>query len=310
MLAFIFPGQGSQYVGMGKDLYEGSPVAKAVLDEIAGALDFPLLQLMFEGPAEELTKTQNAQPALLAHALAANALLRQAGVAPDVVAGHSLGEYSAVTAAGCLSVTEAARLVRLRGELMAEAGLQVGGTMAAVIGLDTESVRRAAQEAGEVGTIVVANLNAPGQVVISGEEAAVKAASDLMKQAGAKRVLPLNVSGAFHSPLMKPAGEELGDALAATEFSDATVHVISNVDAVDRTDAPSIKAALLRQLTGSVLWEDCVNRMVQTGVSQFVEVGPGRVLSGLVGRIALDVTCYTTDTVEGIEAVVAALKEG
>ena len=308
MLAFIFPGQGSQYVGMGKDLYEGSPVAKAVLDEVAGAVDFPLLSLMFEGPAEELTKTENAQPALLAHALAANALLREAGLVPDVVAGHSLGEYSAVAAAGCLSAGAAVKLVRLRGELMAEAGEQVGGTMAAVIGLDTEAVRRAAQEAGEVGTIVVANLNAPGQVVISGEEAAVKAASLLMKAAGAKRVLPLNVSGAFHSPLMKPAAERLGEALAETAFSDAAVHVISNVDAVDRTDAVSIKAALLRQLTGSVLWEDCVNRMVQTGVDTFVEVGPGKVLSGLVGRIALDVITYTTDTVEGIAAVVAALK--
>ena len=310
MLAFIFPGQGSQYVGMGKDLYGGSPVARAVFDEIAADVDFPLLQLMFEGPAEELTKTENAQPALLAHALAVNALLRQAGVAPDVVAGHSLGEYSAVASAGCLSVIEATHLVRLRGELMAEAGQQLGGTMAAVIGLDTEAVRRAAQQAGEVGTIVVANLNAPGQVVISGEEAAVKAASDLMKEAGAKRVLPLKVSGAFHSPLMKPAAEKLGEALATTEFSDANVHVISNVDAVDRTDAVSIKAALLRQLTGSVLWEDCVNRMVQTGVNTFVEVGPGKVLTGLVGRIAVDVTCYTTDTLEGIEAVVAALKEG
>ncbi|MEI6501381.1 MAG: ACP S-malonyltransferase [Armatimonadota bacterium] len=308
MLAFIFPGQGSQYVGMGKDLYEGSPVAKAVLDEVAGAVDFPLLSLMFEGPAEELTKTENAQPALLAHALAANALLREAGLVPDVVAGHSLGEYSAVAAAGCLSAGAAVKLVRLRGELMAEAGEQVGGTMAAVIGLDTEAVRRAAQEAGEVGTIVVANLNAPGQVVISGEDAAVKAASLLMKEAGAKRVLPLNVSGAFHSPLMKPAAERLGEALAATDFADAAVHVISNVDAVDRTDAVSIKAALLRQLTGSVLWEDCVNRMVQTGVDTFVEVGPGKVLSGLVGRIALDVITYTTDTVEGIAAVVAALK--
>lgn len=308
MLAFIFPGQGSQYVGMGKDLYEGSAVARAVLDEIAAKLDFPLLELMFEGPAEELTKTENAQPALLAHSLAVNALLAQAGVAPDVVAGHSLGEYSAIAAAGCLPVPEAARLVRLRGELMARAGEQVGGTMAAVIGLDTESVRRAAQEAGEAGTIVVANLNAPGQVVISGEAAAVSAASELMKQAGAKRVLPLKVSGAFHSPLMKPAAEQLGEALAATEFSDAELHVISNVDAVDRTDAVSIKAALLRQLTGSVLWEDCVRRMVQTGVTTFVEVGPGRVLAGLVGRIALDVTCHTTDTMAGIEAVIAARK--
>ncbi|MGE5530493.1 MAG: ACP S-malonyltransferase [Bacteroidota bacterium] len=310
MLAFIFPGQGSQYVGMGQDLYERSQVAKALLDEMAAAVDFPLPQLMFEGPAEELTKTQNAQPALLAHCVMVNALLRQEGVKPDVVAGHSLGEYSAVTAADCLPATEAIRLVRLRGELMAQAGEQVGGTMAAVIGLETEAVRRAAQAAGEVGTIVVANLNAPGQVVISGEEKAVTAAAALMKEAGAKRVLPLNVSGAFHSPLMLPASEKLGEALAQTEFADAAVHVISNVDAVDRMDAASIKAALLRQLTGSVLWEDCVNRMVQTGVTTFVEVGPGKVLSGLVGRIAVDVTCYRTDTFEGIEETVAAIKAG
>lgn len=308
MLAFIFPGQGSQYVGMGRDLYEGSAAARTVLDQLAAAVDFPLLPLMFEGPAEELTRTQNAQPALLAHAVAANALLRERHVVPDVVAGHSLGEYSAIAAAGCLPAAEAVRLVRLRGELMAEAGEEVGGAMAAVIGLETEAVRRVAQQAGEVGTLVVANLNAPGQVVISGEDAAVQAAAALMKEAGAKRVLPLNVSGAFHSPLMRPAAERLGEALAETQFVDAAVHVISNVDAVDRTEAASIKAALLRQLTGSVLWEDCVRRMVQTGVTTFVEVGPGKVLSGLVSRIAPEVTCHTTDKLANIETVAEALR--
>jgi [acyl-carrier-protein] S-malonyltransferase len=263
---------------------------------------------MFEGPAEALTETQNAQPALLAHSAAITAMLHEAGIKPDVVAGHSLGEYSALVAAKCLPAAEAARLVRLRGQLMAEAGRQVGGTMAAVIGLETEAVRRAAQEAGEVGTIVVANLNAPGQVVISGEEAAVAEASRLMHEAGARRVLPLNVSGAFHSPLMKPAAEKLGEVLAQTVFVDGSVHVISNVDAVDRTEAASIKAALLRQLQGSVLWEDCVRRMLQVGVTDFVEVGPGKVLAGLLKRIAPDVACHTTDTLAGVEAVIAVLK--
>jgi [acyl-carrier-protein] S-malonyltransferase len=293
---------------MSKDLYEGSAVARAVLDGVAAALDFPLLPLMFEGPVEELTKTQNAQPALLAHSAAIGAMLQAAGIKPDVVAGHSLGEYSALVAAGCLPAAETARLVRLRGRYMAEAGSQVGGTMAAVIGLDIEAVRRAAQQAAEVGTVVVANLNAPGQVVISGQERAVAEASRLMKEAGAKRVLPLNVSGAFHSPLMQPAAQKLGEALRLTAFADAAAPVVSNVDAADRTDAASLKEALLGQLTGSVLWEDCVSHMIHLGVTEFVEVGPGKVLAGLLKRIAPEATCHTTDTLEGVRAAIEALR--
>jgi [acyl-carrier-protein] S-malonyltransferase len=307
MLAFIFPGQGSQAVGMAKDLYEGSASARALLDEIAGALDFPLLDLMFEGPAEELTRTEHAQPALLAHSAAANLLLREAGLQPAAFAGHSLGEYSALVGAGCLSAPEAAKLVRLRGLYMSEAGREVGGTMAAVLGMEPDALEAAIAPAREVGEVVLANLNAPGQIVISGAEAAVKRAGELASEAGAKRVLPLNVSGAFHSPLMAPAAERLAEALNAVSLSDAAAPLVSNVDAVARTAAADIRTALLAQLTGAVRWDDCAQTLVALGVTAVVEVGPGKVLANMLKRSAPDLTVCNADTLEGIAATVAAL---
>lgn len=308
MLAFIFPGQGSQTVGMARDLYEGSPPARALLEAMAEAVDFPLLQLMFEGPAEELTRTEHAQPALLAHSVAACQLLVAAGVRPDAVAGHSLGEYSALVAAGCLSPTEAVRLVRLRGQYMAEAGQAAGGTMAAVLGLEPEPLQAAIAPAQEVGVVGLANLNAPGQIVISGEEAAVQRASELASAAGAKRVLPLKVSGAFHSPLMAPAAEKLGAALREGALTDAAVPVVSNVDAMPRTSSADLRAALLAQLTGAVRWHDCIVRLVQLGITDFVEVGPGKVLTGMLKRALPEVRAYNADTLDSIGATVAALQ--
>ena len=304
MIAFILPGQGSQSVGMARDLYEGSETAKRVLDEIAAALDFPLLSLMFEGPAEELTLTQNAQPALLAHSAAAAAMLREGGVAPAVVAGHSLGEYSALVAAGCLTPVAAAGLVRARGELMAEVGRQVGGTMAAIIGLTSDLVEQAVAEASQVGVVCLANLDAPEQIVISGEEAAVRRASELASAAGAKRVMPLSVSGAFHSPLMQPAADRFAAVLAQAPLQDAAVPLVSNVDATPRQDAESIRAALLAQLTGSVRWHDCTAQIVQMGATSCVEVGPGKVLTNMLRRAYPDVACQTAGDMASVTATI------
>lgn len=307
MIAFIFPGQGSQSVGMARDLYEASPTAQAVLDEIAAALDFPLLSLMFEGPAEELTLTENAQPALLAHAAAANAMLREAGLKPDMVAGHSLGEYAALVAAEALTPVAGAKLVRQRGALMAEIGARVGGTMAAIIGLDRGKLEQAVAEAGEVGTVCLANLNTPDQIVISGEEPAVQRAGDLARQAGAKRVLPLSVSGAFHSPLMLPAAERLREAVAGADLRPAQAAVISNTDATPRTDPEGLCAALVAQLTSPVRWDDCIRAMLAAGATRFIEVGPGKVLANMLRRAYPEVECHSAGDVESVRETVAAL---
>lgn len=307
MIAFVFPGQNSHYVGMGRDLYEAAGAGRRALQVAEATLGAELLAVMFAGPQELLTRTDNQQPAIVAHSLAALAELRDAGLAPDFVAGHSLGEYSALAAAECLQFEEVLRLVRFRGELMARAGEQAPGAMAAVLGLDHEVVADAVTRAGEAGTVVIANYNSPGQVVISGEVGAVARAGELCIAAGAKRVLPLDVSGAFHSPLMAPAAEPLIARLAEIDFAPAAVPVVSNIDAEPRTDPDAIRAALGRQMTGSVLWEQSVRRLIAEGVDTFVEVGPGTVLSKLIGRIDRNVTALNADTVADVAAVVEAL---
>jgi len=296
-MAFVLPGQNSHFVGMGKDLWEAGGTARAVLQRADEALGFRLTELMFDGPQEELTATQNQQPAILAHSAACLALLEERGLRPQMVAGHSLGEYSALIAAGCLPFEEALRVVRKRGELMARAG---GGAMAAVIGLAAEAVEEACAGGREVGIVGVANYNGPGQVVITGEPAAVREASARAEAAGAKRVVPLRVSGAFHSPLMQPAGEELRPVLAAAPFADARIPLVSNVDAQPRTDAGGIREALARQITSPVLWEPSVRRLIQEGMGTLVEVGPGKVVSGLIRRIAPDVRTVCAGTIEEI----------
>lgn len=307
MIAFVFPGQNSHYVGMGRNLYEAAGAGRRALQIAEATLGAELLAVMFAGPQELLTRTDNQQPAIVAHSLAALAELRDAGLAPDFVAGHSLGEYSALAAADCLQSEEVLRLVRFRGELMARAGEQAPGAMAAVLGLDHEVVADAVARAGEAGTVVVANYNSPGQVVISGEVGAVARAGELCIAAGAKRVLPLNVSGAFHSPLMAPAAEPLIARLAEIDFAPAAAPVVSNIDAEPRTDPDAIRAALGRQMTGSVRWEQSVRRLIAEGVDTFVEVGPGTVLSKLIGRIDRNVTALNADTVADVAAVVEAL---
>jgi [acyl-carrier-protein] S-malonyltransferase len=289
--AWIFPGQGSQAMGMGRDLYDQFPASRAVFEEADEVLGFALSRLCFEGPAEALTATENAQPALLATSVAVLAALgwgsqagakEAPGLAPAFVAGHSLGEYSALVAARALSFATALRLVRRRGELMAAA---TEGTMAAIIGLDTDRLAAVCAEARMVGPVVIANENAPGQLVISGAGAAVARAGDLARQAGASRVMPLKVSAAFHSPLMVDAAESLREAILQAAVQPAGIPVVANVTAEPIVDAEQIRAELVRQVTAPVRWIATIQYMAGAGVDQFVELGPGTVLAGLVKRI-------------------------
>ena len=290
--AWIFPGQGSQAVGMGRDLYDQFPASRAIFEEADEVLGFALSRLCFEGPAEALTATENAQPALLTTSVAVLAALGwdgQSGVeeapgftAPVLVAGHSLGEYSALIAARALSFATALRLVRRRGELMAAA---TEGTMAAIIGLDVDRLEAVCAEARAVGPVVIANENAPGQLVISGAGDAVARAGDLARQAGASRVMPLKVSAAFHSPLMAGAAESLREAIQQATVQPAVIPVVANVTAEPIVDVEQIRAELIRQVTAPVRWIATIQYMAGAGVDQFVELGPGTVLAGLVKRI-------------------------
>jgi len=310
VIGFVFPGQNSHYVGMGRDLYEADGPSRAVLEVARRELGGDLLSVMFEGPEEALTRTENQQPAIVAHSLAALALVREAGIAPDFVAGHSLGEYSALTAAGCLAPEQVLPLVRFRGELMARAGDDAPGAMAAVLGLDAEPVREIVAGIEGAGTVVVANYNSPGQVVISGEVNAVEVAGAACREAGAKRVIALDVSGAFHSPLMEPATAPLIARLGETEFLPAAVPVVANVDARPHTDPEETRANLGTQMTSSVLWEQSVRWMIGEGVDRFVEIGPGTVLSKLIGRTDRGVATFSVDHPEDVSKLTAELGQG
>ncbi len=308
MIAFIFPGQGSQHVGMGAELVARYSAAAQVIEQADELLGFQLSQLMFEGPADELTATEVAQPALLAHSVATLRVLEEHNLHPDVVAGHSLGEYSALVAAEALDFPAALRLVRRRGELMAEDGKRIGGTMAAIIGLAPERIDEVVAEAAREGeTVVVANYNCPGQVVVSGTADAVKRAAALAKQAGARGSIPLKVSGAFHSALMATTAQRLGQYLAAASITEARVPLVSNVDAVARTDAPGITEALGRQIDHSVLWEKSVGTMIERGADTFVEVGPQQVLTKMTPRIDNSVTALDTADASSLGAAIASL---
>jgi len=301
---WLFPGQGAQRVGMGRDLAERFPVAREAFQAIDDALNAPLTRVMWEGPEEELTKTHQAQPAILAHSAAVLAVLRHHGLAlPFAAAGHSLGEYSALVAAEAIPAPQAAALVRRRGELMHAAGQERPGAMAAVLGLPAVEVEAACHEASQGGAVVVpANLNAPDQTVVSGDPAAVDRAAAACKARGAKRVVPLKVSGAFHSPLMAPARQPLAEALDAVPFRDPLVPVLANASAQAVTTAHAARAALVDQLTSPVRWVGCVEAAaVRVGpAGRWIEMGPGTVLSGLAKRIvpsALTVSLSTADDV-------------
>jgi [acyl-carrier-protein] S-malonyltransferase len=309
-VAFVFPGQGSQQVGMGRALAEAFPESRQVFEEAGSALGFGLSRLCFEGPEAELQLTANTQPAILAASVAALRPLVARGARPAWVAGHSLGEYSALVAAGALSLADALRTVRRRGQYMQEA-VPVGvGAMAAILGLDLPSIEEACRQAAEGEVVSPANVNSPGQVVIAGHAAAVVRASERCKAAGAKRAVRLPVSAPFHCALMKPAQDRLAPDLARLAFRDPGVPLVNNVDARVVRDASSCRDGLVRQVSGAVRWQESVERLVREGVTTFVEVGPGKVLGGLVKKIARDARVLNVDSPESLEATVAALGAG
>ncbi len=283
-VAYIFPGQGSQYVGMGKDLCEQFPEAKKYFDEADAVLGVSLSKICFEGPEEELKQTKNTQPAIFLHSVALWNLLKPSDAA--MVAGHSLGEYSALVAAGAISFADAIKLVRLRGELMQKAGEENPGTMAAIVGLDPNAVNEITKNASEAGVVQPANFNSPGQIVISGSVDGVRKAMELAKAAGAKLVKELVVSGAFHSPLMQSAKDKLKEALDAVMITDASIPVYANVTAKPVQKADEIRRLLFEQVTSPVRWEETVVNMSADGAAKFIEIGPGKVLQGLVKRTA------------------------
>ncbi len=311
LIGFVFPGQGSQYVGMAKDLYESFDSAKKVFDKANEILGFDLKEICFNGPEEALKQTYVTQPAVFVHSIAlisildgkikADAPARSAGGS----AGHSLGEYTALVYAGALSFESGLNLVKLRGELMQTAGEINKGTMAAIIGLEKEKIFEVCKTASAQGIVQPANFNSPGQVVISGSVEGVKSAMALAKESGAKIVKELVVHGAFHSPLMESAKEALKNALAETEFSKLRIPVYRNIDAkvlTTNSHADEIRNSLIEQLTSSVCWDDSVRNMISNGVNEFVEIGPGKVLQGLVKRINPNVKTSGFDRAEEIKS--------
>lgn len=286
MKAFVFPGQGAQFVGMGKDLYDNNPLAKELFEKANDILGFRITDIMFSGTDEELKQTKVTQPAVFLHSVI-SALCMGEDVAPDMVAGHSLGEFSALVAAGALDFEDGLKLVYARAMAMQKACEAAPSTMAAIVGLDDATIENVCTEINTENNVVVpANYNCPGQLVISGNVEAVKAACEKLKAAGAKRALLLPVGGAFHSPLMQPAKDELQAAIEATTFNTPKCAVYQNVDAQAHTDAEEIKANLIAQLTASVRWTQEVQNMIAAGATDFTECGPGKVLQGMIGKIA------------------------
>jgi [acyl-carrier-protein] S-malonyltransferase len=305
LIAFIFPGQGSQAVGMGKALAEAFPICQQTFEEADAALGDPISRVCFEGPAGQLTLTENTQPAILTVSVAAWRLLDSRGFAPSLVAGHSLGEYSAHVAAGTLSFADAVRIVRRRGRYMQEAVPVGAGAMAAILGLDAERVAQACAEAAQGEVVSPANMNAPGQVVIAGARDAVVRAGERARQLGAKRVILLPVSAPFHCALMKPAEERLAPELRALPVVDPRVPVVANVDGQLKRDGAAAIEALVRQVSMPVRWEDSVRRLASEGVRAYVELGPGSVLSGLVRKIHREATVLNVESPDGLAAVEA-----
>ncbi len=306
-IGFVFPGQGSQSVGMGKLLYDAYPSVRSVYEEASSVLGYDLAALCFTGPAERLNLTEFTQPALLVSSMAAFTLLEPAGIKPIAVAGHSLGEYSALVAAGGLGFRDAVGLVQKRGRYMSEAVAPGTGLVAALLGLTAEAVKDVCRLASSAGVVAAANFNSPGQVVIAGEKAAVERAIELAKAQGCKKAIPLPVSVPVHTPLMQQAADRLAKDLAQVRWSDLRAPLVNNAEAKAIRRANEIQASLIRQLPSSVLWEDTVRTMGTMGVTTFVEVGPGTVLTGLIKRILPDAKLMNVNDPKSLDATLAAV---
>lgn len=306
-IGLVFPGQGSQSVGMGKALCEAYPNLKQVYDEASAVLGYDSAALCFEGPAERLNLTEHTQPALLVSSIAALRTLDSAGLKPVAVAGHSLGEYSALVAAGGLSFRDAVGLVQKRGRYMSEAVAPGTGQVAALLGLTPEVVREVCREASSSGVVAAANFNSPGQVVIAGEKSAVERAIELAKGKGCKKAIPLPVSVPVHTPLMQVAADRLAKDLAAVQWADLTMPLINNAEAKLISRAAEIQPSLVRQLPSSVLWEDSVLAMAKMGVTMFIEVGPGTVLTGLIKRIVPEAKLLNVNDPKSLDATLQTL---
>lgn len=305
-IAFVFPGQGAQAVGMGKDAYDSNDASRNVFDRADSALGFSISKLSFEGPEEELRQTANTQPALLATSIALLEAYKSQGVRPDFVAGHSLGEYSALVAAGVLGFEDAIRLVRARGQFMEQAVPSGQGAMAAVLGAERDALAAlCADVTAKVGAVELANVNCPGQIVVSGSAEGVAEVGVRGKEAGAKRVIPLEVSGPFHSSLMKPAADRLASELAKVSFNDATVPVIANVSAQPVTSGEELRKQLVEQVVSPVQWEDTIKWLISEGVDTFVEIGSGTVLSGLIKKTDKSVQVISVNTAAAAAGAVA-----
>ena len=306
-IGVVFPGQGSQSVGMGKALYDGHPSLKAVYDEASSVLGYDVAELCFAGPAERLNLTEFTQPALLVSSITAWRLLEPAGIKPIAVAGHSLGEYSALVAVGGVAFRDAVGLVQKRGRYMSEAVAPGTGLVAALLGLTGEVVKEVCRAASSAGVVAAANFNSPGQVVIAGEKEAVERAIALAKEQGCKKAIPLPVSVPVHTPLMQQAADRLAKDLAAVRWSDLSAPLVNNAEAKAISRAGEIQASLIRQLPSSVLWEDTVHAMGSMGVTTFVEVGPGTVLTGLIKRILPGATLLNLNDPKSLDATLEAV---
>jgi [acyl-carrier-protein] S-malonyltransferase len=306
-IGLVFPGQGSQSIGMGKALYDAHPSLKSVYDEASAVLGYDVAELCFTGPAERLNRTEFTQPALLVSSVVALKLFEPVRIKPVAVAGHSLGEYSALVAAGGVSFRDAVGLVQKRGRYMSEAVAVGTGLVAALLGMTTEAVKEVCRKASSVGVVAAANFNSPGQVVVAGEKAAVERAIELAKTQGCKKAIPLPVSVPVHTPLMQPAADRLAKDLAVVRWSDLSVPLVNNAEAKAISRADEIQASLVRQLPSSVLWEDTVHTMNRMGVTTFVEIGPGTVLTGLIKRILPGATLLNVHDPKSLDATLKAV---
>ncbi len=298
-IAFVFPGQGAQFVGMGKDIYENNETARQEFDKIFSSLSFDLKTAMFEGPEETLKKTKYTQPAIVAMSLVLEKLVRSKGIKPDFVAGHSVGEYAAFGSGEFLTLSDAVKLTAFRGETMNEIAESVNGGMAAIIGMDSEKIKEVLKTVD--GVVEAVNFNEPKQTVIAGEKSVIEKACAALKEAGAKRALPLAVSGPFHSSLMKPAGEKLKEEAEKYDFREGTAKLVANTTAEIISSPEEIKKEIYAQSFGPVKWVDTVNRLKENGVDTIYEIGPGKVLAGLIKKIDKELTVININSLEDVE---------